>query len=117
MFEINKYNTKGETFWLVMIDNKSSIILTHLKEKKLLDIRIFNGITIYENSFKLKGKDIFYKGYLSEDGNEYDVDIITNKNKRISLNFYYSLDSDLVISIVENGRRMEITTLPNALLN
>jgi len=117
MFEINNHNTKGETFWLLMMDNKSSIILTYIKEKKVLDLRIFNDFTIYENSFKLKGKDIFYKGYLSIDGNEYHVDIITNKNKMMSLNFYYSLDSNLVISIIDSGKRIELTTLPNALLN
>jgi len=114
MFEKNKHNSKGNSFWLKMIDTKTSIVLTYIKEEKLIDFRLFNNKTIYEKSFNINIDNLVYDGDLSEDGNEYDLKI---NNSVFIFNFYYSLNNNLVISIIENGKRQELTTIPSILLN
>ena len=116
MFELNIQNTKNKTYWLKIIDTESSIILTHIKEAKVIDLRIFNKNTIYHMDFKVKGKKISFIGDLSPDGNEFDIECFTKKDS-LQLNVYYNLNKDLVVSILEKGRRRELVTLPNALLN
>jgi len=116
MFEINKYNSNEKTYWIKMIDTKTSIILTYINDDKLIDLRVFNENTIYHIDFPIKGKKVHFKSVLSLDGNEFDI-IVSSKKDSLFLNLYYSLDSNLVISIVENGKRRELITLPNILLN
>ena len=118
MFEINKNNTRENEFWLKAIDTLSTIIITYIKENNCLDLRIFNEISIYQKDFLLEnGEYIEFEGKLSEDGNEYDIKIISKEKVEAIFNFYYNLDDNIVVSTIEKGTRREITTIPNALLN
>lgn len=118
MFEINKYNTNANTFWLKAIDTMSSIIITHVEEENLIDFRVFNEETIFQKDFSLdENVELSFLGELSMDGNEYDVRLTSSEELKLFLNFYYSLDDNIVISTVEKGKRQEIITLPNAILN
>lgn len=113
MFEINQYNTKDNVFWVKMMDTKASIILTAIDD--VLDVRVFNDETIYHKDFPLNGEDIQFKGELSLDGNEFDIDMVSNKQIK-NLNLYYNLNNALVISTRDDGKLREITTIPEMLL-
>ena len=118
MFEINKYNTRGNEFWLKAIDTISTIIITYIEESNVLDLRLFNDISIYQKDFLIEdGTNLKFEGELSEDGNEYDLKIISKENIQAFFNFYYNLDDHIVISTIEEGTRGENTTIPNERLN
>jgi len=123
MFEKEKYNSNNIEYWIKVVDTNATVIITFIPDNKLLNLMVFNKNSIYQKDFyifEVKSTELYFEGVLSLDGNEYDLFVYENNSKEKLLQkfiFYYSLDSNLVISIVEENKRREIMVIPNQLLN
>ncbi len=120
MFIKNKNNSNKKEFWIDMMEEKSSIIIDYIKRNKIISMKIYGETKIIQQKdFYIFSKKIKFKGKLSFDGNEYDLKIIDKDTEKVILliNFYYNLDCNLVVSLIDKDGRTEIITLPKALLS
>jgi len=101
------------------MNEKATIIVEHNKKNKLVSLTVYNQADIYHKDFFCSTDKIKFSGNLSLDGNEYDLYILNKKTKEkiFSINLYYSLDSNLVISKVDKDGRVELITIPQILLS